>query len=263
MPERFLCQDGVCWITPEHAATRRRERRPELTLDPTLLYTPLDFGRDGRNWLLDALAPTSFRDLGNIAVRAPSGVSVDLGGAAVTLLLGPYGAPATVATLETAIALGTRRILFLGICGSLQPDLRIGDFVLADRAIREEGTSYHYLPSDAPAEPTPRLLDAAEARLAGAGVRYRRGALWTTDAPYRETHTKVRRLAGEGILGVEMETSAVYALASVRGVDALSFQVVSDQLVGDEWTGIHRESFLDRCDEAARLLADLATAFAD
>jgi purine-nucleoside phosphorylase len=60
-----------------------------------------------------------------------------------------------------------------------------------------------------------------------------------------------------------METSAVYALASVRGVDALSFQVVSDQLVGDEWTGIRRESFLDRCDEAARLLVDLAAAFAD
>src|SRR5262245_37866019 len=234
MPERFLCQDGVCWITPEHAASRRRERRPELRLDPTLLYTPLDFGRGGRNWLLDALAPTVARDLGNIAVRAPAGISADLGGVPTTLLLGPYGAPATVATLETAIALGARRVLFLGICGSLQPDLRIGDFVLADHAIREEGTSYHYLPAEAPAEPSPALLDLAAARLLDAGVPYRCGTIWTTDAPYRETHTKVRRLASQGVLGVEMETSAVYALARFRGVDALSFQVVSDQLVRSE-----------------------------
>jgi hypothetical protein len=56
VPERFLCQDDACWITPDHAARRRRERCPDLTLDPTLLCTPLDFGRDGRSWLVDALS---------------------------------------------------------------------------------------------------------------------------------------------------------------------------------------------------------------
>lgn len=77
--------------------------------------------------------------------------------------------------------------------------------------------SYHYLPAGEPAEPTPGLLALAESQLAFEGVPYRRGTIWTTDAPYRETRTKVRRLAAEGVLGVEMETSAVYALARFRG----------------------------------------------
>jgi uridine phosphorylase len=253
----FLCQDGTCWITPEHTARRRRERFPELAVDPTVLYTPLDFGRDGGHWLVDAVAPSAARDLGDVAVKTHA-VSVDVDGAALTLLVGPIGAPATVATLESAIALGARRVLFLGICGSLQPDLRIGDLVLVDSTIREEGTSYHYLPPGEPAEPSPALLGLAESLLTRDGAAYRRGTVWTTDAPFRETRTKVQRLASQGVLGVEMETSAVYALARFRSVEALSLQVVSDQLVGEEWTGIRRDTFLDRCHEAARLLARLA-----
>ena len=218
-------------------------RRPELRVDPVLLYTPLAFGHE---WLADALNPLSRRALGDVYINAP-GTSVELPGGRLTTMIGGVGAPATVSGLEVAIARGARRILFFGICGSLQPDLKIGDLFAVEEAIREEGTSYHYLPADAPARATRELLEAADMP---------RGVVWTTDAPFRETRTKAARFAAQGVLGVEMEVSAVYTLAQYRGVEALALQVVSDQLVGEKWTGITRETFRHRCDEAVRLLAD-------
>src|SRR5262245_41024361 len=233
MSERFLCSDADCWIAPSVVADARRRRRPELAdgLAPVLLYTPLDFGAPGTNWVVDALGRPA-RSLGEVAIKA-SGAIVDLAGGPISVVVGPIGAPSTVATLELAIALGVRTVLFFGICGSLQPDLVIGDLVVVEEALREEGTSYHYLPADQPAVATPWLVEAAARQLAD--LPHRRGLIWTTDAPYRETRTKVRRLAEQGVLGVEMETSAVYALARYRGLEALSVQIVSDQLVGEKW----------------------------
>lgn len=253
----FHCQDEDCYILPSDVAAGRLKRFPDLVAEPVLLYTPLDLD-DGADWVAAALAPRPSRALGQVAIRAEA-TSIELGdGRALTSILGPIGAPSTVATLELAIALGARQILFFGICGSLHADLAIGDIVLVDSAVREEGTSFHYLPPDAPALASSSLLAAAEAVLSAAGEPFHRGPIWTTDAPYRETRTKVARLANEGVLGVEMETSAVYALAQYRGVEALSVQIVSDQLVGEKWTGITRATFRARCDRAIQLLAELA-----
>src|SRR5262245_14129936 len=163
-------------------AAARQRRRSELAggLAPVLLYTPLDFGTPGTHWVVDAIGRPA-RDLGEVAVKA-SGATVDLPGGPMTVVVGPIGAPSTVATLELAVALGVGTILFFGICGSLQPDLRIGDLVLVEQALREEGTSYHYLPPAESAVATPRLVEAAVRHLADRP--HRRGLIWTTDAPY-------------------------------------------------------------------------------
>jgi uridine phosphorylase len=250
VPERFLCDDKSCWIDPSHIAESRRRNNPDLSVDPVVLYTPLAFGEGDADWLADALAPEERRPLGVVNVRAPA-TSVRLPGGRLTTVIGTVGAPATVGALEGAIALGAQQILFFGICGSLQTDLKIGDMVLVEEAIREEGTSFHYLAADVPARASPRLLDFARPLVPAVGT------IWTTDAPYRETRTKAGRLAAQGVLGVEMEVSAVYALAQYRGVEALALLVVSDQLVGEKWTGITRATFRERCDEAVRLLAEI------
>jgi uridine phosphorylase len=247
LPDRFLCEDSSCWIDPAHVAEARRRRNPDLSVDPVVMYTPLAFGEGDADWLADALHPEAREALGDVNVRAPA-TSIRLPGGRLTTVVGSIGAPATVGALEGAIALGARQVLFFGICGSLQPDLKIGDIVVAESAIREEGTSFHYLPADVPARASRRLLDATDLP---------RGVIWTTDAPYRETRTKVSRLASEGVLGVEMEVSAVYALAQYRGIDALALLVISDQLVGEKWTGISRATFRERCDEAVQLLAEI------
>src|SRR4030095_10172865 len=159
MSERFLCSDAECWIAPSAVAQARRRRRPELAggLAPLLLYTPLDFGEARQNWVADVLARPA-RALGEVAIKA-SGAIVELPGGPMTVVVGPIGAPSTVATLELAIALGVGAILFFRIWGSLQPALRTGDLVLVEQALREEGTSYHYLAPDEPAVATPRLVE--------------------------------------------------------------------------------------------------------
>jgi uridine phosphorylase len=255
---RFLCADAEAWIEPAQVAATRRERHPDLKVEPSLLYTPLDFGTPGTNWVVEALAPREAAAIRDLAVKT-AGVDVELSSGRLTVAIGPIGAPATVSSLEAAIALGARRLLFFGICGTLQPDMEIGDVIVPDLAIREEGTSYHYLAADQAAVPSPHLLDAAESLLQRHGRSYRRGPIWTTDAPYRETRTKVERFSAEGVLAVEMEVSAVYALAQYRGIEAVALLVVSDRLVGERWTGIHRNTFRSACDDVLRLLGELAT----
>lgn len=123
--------------------------------------------------------------------------------------------------MEELIASGAHRFLFAGVAGSLQPALPIGALALATSAIREDGTSYHYLPPDRVPRSsgvlTQRLRDAAGA--AGArGQALAEGPVWTTDAVYRETSTKVARYAAQGAVAVEMEAAALFAVARCAGL---------------------------------------------
>ena len=133
------------------------------------------------------------------------------------------------------VALGAQRIVVVGYAGALQPGLDPGDVVLCERAIRDEGTSYHYLPAAAEARADPELLDVCRRGLTAAEIDAVRGRSWTTDAPFRETETEVREMQADGVLAVEMELAAVYAAAQVRGVAAAGLCVVSDSLSDLTW----------------------------
>ncbi len=144
------------------------------------------------------------------------------------------GAPAAVTVLEELIALGVRDILVLGTGGSLQPALPIGSFILPTSAIREEGTSFHYAPAGNELAPDPTLAQAlAEAVVAQGGV-VTFGPVWTTDAPYREMRSKVAAYGAMGALAVEMEASALFALARFRRVRLTLLLAISDELF-HEW----------------------------
>lgn len=182
-----------------------------------------------------------WRELNAAAVRKETGdrapfIVLDRGDAPVAVAGGfGVGAPAAVVCLEMCVALGARRIVVVGYAGSLQPDLHPGDVLVCDRAIRDEGTSYHYLPAEAEARADPELLDACRRALAAAEIESVSGGSWTTDAPFRETEAEVREMQAGGVLAVEMELAAVYAAAQVRGVAAAGLCVVSDSLSELEW----------------------------
>jgi len=156
-------------------------------------------------------------------------------GPAVTLA-GPFiGAPHAVIALEKLIVLGAKKILVLGWCGSLQPDLRIGGLVIPDRAISEEGTSQHYpLPFGAPRSDS-KLNRMLENALRQQGLTFTKGEIWTIDAIYRETPEKVRQFREKGVLAVEMEISALLTVAAYRSVSLAGLLVVSDELFDLKW----------------------------
>ena len=156
-------------------------------------------------------------------------------GQAITLA-GPFiGAPHAVIGLERLIVLGAKRILVLGWCGSLQPDLKVGDLVIPDRAISEEGTSQLYpLPNGAPRSDS-ELNRMLERSLEGPDLTFTKGEIWTIDAIYRETPEKVKAYREKGVLAVEMEISALLTVAAYRSVSLTGLLVVSDELSDLKW----------------------------
>ncbi len=157
----------------------------------------------------------------------------EIGGKGVSLVNLPLGAPATVMVMEELIACGTRIFLGLGLAGSIQPEAPVGTCFIPTSCIREEGTSPHYLSSDEGLRPAPRLVRALEKARVKKGVTAYTGPLWTTDAPYREMVTMIENYRLRDILGVDMETSAMYALGVYRNVEVCNFLVVSDELWRD------------------------------
>ena len=140
------------------------------------------------------------------------------------------GAPAAVAACEEMMPLGLTHLLVVAASGGLQPSLPIGSAIVPERAIREEGTSHHYLPPDVPARADPELLDQLEAACRTEGLNPPRGLHWTTDAIYREHREKIARFQELGVTSVDMEISALYALAAYRGFKCASVVVISDEL---------------------------------
>ncbi len=158
----------------------------------------------------------------------------DLQGHRVSFALVPVGAPATVLRMEEMIACGARVFLGLGTAGSLQSAARVGTHLIPTACIREEGTSAHYVGSDVALGPSPRLVNILQEACRREGVEVLSGPVWTTDAPYREFLTKIEAYHHQGVMGVDMETSAMYALGQVRRVDVCNLLVVSDEL-WQEW----------------------------
>ena len=151
-----------------------------------------------------------------------------------------FGAPATCVFLEHLIAWGVKRYLSIGTAGSLQRDIGIGDLVVCNRAIRDEGTSHHYqAPSkyaDASGDMTARLVAVLDRNK----IPYRVGTSWTTDAPYRETRAEVLRYQQEGVAAVDMEASALFTIGELRGIDIGAMFTISDSLAGMEWRPMHK-----------------------
>jgi uridine phosphorylase len=112
----------------------------------------------------------------------------------------------------------------------------MGHAVVVDSAVRDEGTSFHYAAASRVIDADPSLVASVEATLADAGVPFVTGRTWTTDAPYREARTRIaRRVEQDGCVTVEMEASALLAVAAYRGARLVSLLYSGDSLAGDEW----------------------------
>ena len=159
----------------------------------------------------------------------------------------PYAVGASFAVLvaEELFASGCRLLVSMTSAGQIVPKGKPPYFVLIDRALRDEGTSYHYVQAAAYSEASPVLLRRLEDAFSGAAVPVWRGATWTTDAPFRETEAMIAHAHAEGILGVEMEAAGLYAFAQTRNCDVICFAHITNQMAlieGDFEKGVDQGS---------------------
>ncbi|MFX1391084.1 MAG: nucleoside phosphorylase [Promethearchaeota archaeon] len=145
------------------------------------------------------------------------------------------GAPMVGILLEELNEFGVKSFLSIGTAGALQKELKLGSLVICDRAIRDEGTSHHYLEfekySYASQKITKKLCEVMEKL----NLEYNIGTTWTTDAPYRETYSEIAKYKKERVLTVDMEASAIFAVAQYLGVDTGVIFTISDYLGEDDW----------------------------
>ena len=140
------------------------------------------------------------------------------------------GAPYAVLVAEELFASGCRLLVSITSAGQLVPAASPPYFVLIDRALRDEGTSHHYLTPTSYAHVSPTLLTWAE-KLVKAGMPcVIQGGAWTTDAPFRETEEAIAFARSEGLQAVEMEAAALYALAEAKAFPILCFAHVTNQM---------------------------------
>jgi uridine phosphorylase len=145
------------------------------------------------------------------------------------------GSPMTVELAEEFVAMGARRLVLITWGGMLQPEMKAGDVVVVDRAIRDEGASYHYLPPAKYARADGSLADRLVEAIQRRGGACTRGTTWTTDAPYRETVEEILQYQSEGVKTVEMESAGLFTVGEVRGVETASVVVGMDSLAELQW----------------------------
>jgi len=158
-----------------------------------------------------------------------------VGGGGCIVTQSRYGAPNAVMLLEELVAFGVKKAVFLGYCGSIHGHIGVGEIILPTHAIREEGTSYHYLPKGMRCHADQSTQNLIYQGLLESGIEPHVGACWTTDALYRETAEKVRRYRSQGVLGVDMETSAVFCLGIFRNIRVGSAMIVTDTFSESSW----------------------------
>lgn len=177
---------------------------------------------------------------------------------------GPFvGAPYAVMLLESLIARGARRIIFLGWCGAVSDRVEIGDIILPTSSVIDEGTSKHYGADDSGHFSASFPLVSGIRRVMKKGnVDFHGGPVWSTDAVFRETRQRVAAYQQNGILAVDMETSALYSVAKFRGVDLGSILVVSDELSSLTWRpGFKHEKFRHARKTACKVIRELIFEF--
>jgi uridine phosphorylase len=145
------------------------------------------------------------------------------------------GAPAATIKLEAHIQQGVKKFISIGTAGTLQKNIKIGNTMVCDKAIRDEGSSHHYIKNSkysyAGKEITKKIISILEKNK----IKYFLGTSWTIDTPYRETIEEARHYQKEGVSTVEMEASALFAVAEYRKVQIGAIFTISDSLAELQW----------------------------
>ncbi len=170
------------------------------------------------------------------------------------------GAAFAVLIAEELFASGCRFLISVTSAGQILPVQAPPYFIVIDRALRDEGTSYHYMPPSDYSEADTGLVARASEALMGAGITAQVGPTWTTDAPFRETHEAIEAASKAGILAVEMEAAALYAFSRARNQPVLCLAHVTNQMGRIE--GDFEKGMADGAEASLRVVSAVSRACA-
>ena len=160
---------------------------------------------------------------------------LEYNGTKIALFNSYVGSAGCSAVIEDLFAMGLEKLVLFGTCGVLDGEIGDCSIVIPDSAVRDEGTSYHYMAASDEVKVNEKYIDDFKQYLDERDISYTVGKVWTTDGIYRETREKVKRRKSQGCICVDMECSAVAALAKFRGKDVLHFFYAADNLDAEEW----------------------------
>lgn len=179
---------------------------------------------------------TDVKDIGNLGGPIIRGISGKYMDKRVCVCQIYFGAPAAVAAFEVLIAVGIKRFILFGGCGAIHPSVKIYDLVIPTWGVREEGTSYHYLPPEVIPKLNDNVVYILQEKLSSItkrlNIRLHVGGIWSTDAIFRETRDKVSK---KGVLCVDMESTGLMSVAIYRNVKLGIVNIVTDELYGNNW----------------------------
>lgn len=218
------------------------DNTPEAIIEPKRLIKPIDIPEHAvACFFQDVITRFSQQHKARVIRHLRSEIGthpiyeLEVSGKRLAVFHPGVGAPLAAGLLEEIIALGCKKFIACGGAGVLDGTVVVGHPVIPTAAIRDEGTSYHYLPPGREVSASPAGVATLETVLKAHQIEYLLAKTWTTDGLYRETVTKMQRCRAEGCLTVEMEAAAFFAVAQFRGVQFAQLLYGGDDLSGSEW----------------------------
>ena len=183
------------------------------------------------------------------------------GGKPVSVQASGMGCPSAAIVIEELVQLGVKRIMRVGTCGGLQPDLAIGDLIIALAATAADSTASHYVAGE-PHAPTADfgLVHEGVHQAKHLGKPVRVGPIVSSDVFYQPDPDQARRWSDRGILAVEMEAAVLFTLGALRRVQTGCMLIVSDVIVEGEFVRISDEDLRKAVDEMTELALHTVTA---
>lgn len=265
--------DGVTeqryWITLSSLVLEEFDYSKEAVINPWNIYEPIE---GMPKVLVSCFADTTFeRMLGLFSEAEVAATAHDAAHSypvykviykdkEIGLMKMPVGAPAAIGCLEDVFQFGVEKVVLFGTCGVLDSSIKDCSVIVPNRAVRDEGISFHYAPPSNEIMVNMGTKERFADFLEEKGWHYTEGKVWTTDAFYRETERKVARRKEMGCVAVDMECASVAAVAQFRNKQVLQFFYAADVVGAEEWDSrsLGNHEGLDEKDKIAWLALEFA-----
>lgn len=215
----------------------------EAVINPDLVHKPINgfpktavsiFSKTLIAEIVDTFKPEILTTISNATKDFPV-YKIEIKGTPIALYQSPVGGPASAPFFEEVIVMGAKNLLLSGNCGCLDNSIKDLSIIIPTSAIRDEGTSYHYLPESDEIEINPNLTTVIESVMQRNNIHYTKGKTWTTDAIFRETKDKVERRKQQGAITVEMECASLASVAKFRNVNFAQILYAADNLASEKY----------------------------